>query len=89
VVWIRDALFAPTQALMTYFLAVNDRIFVFLLLACSALQAVLIVLRHGTIADVVQAVIISIGLMLVTLMALFMVRVRSEQVGVRTNILRV
>lgn len=82
-------LFAPTQALMTYFLAVNDRIFVFLLLACSALQAVLIVLRHGTIADVVQAVIISIGLMLVTLMALFMVRVRSEQVGVRTNILRV
>ncbi len=71
-------LFAPTQALMTYFLAVNDRVFAFIVLACSALQAFLIIVRHQTLTDVVQAVIISIAWMLVALLALFIIRTRRS-----------
>ncbi len=79
-------LFAPTQALITYFLAVNDRIFAYLVLACSALQAGLIIMRHGSVAEIVQAVIISISCMLVALLVLFTVRVRSEQARTRVAV---
>lgn len=72
-------LFAPTQALMTYFLAVNERMFTIVVLACSLLQGALIVLRHQTIGEIVQAVVISIAWLLVMLLALFVARTRHPR----------
>ncbi len=69
-------LFAPTQALMTYFLAINDRIFAAIVLVCCAIQATLIVARHQSVADIVQAVIVSIATLFVTLLVLFAARAR-------------
>jgi len=71
-------LFAPTQALMTYFLAINDRIFAVIVLACCAIQATMIVLRHQSVGDIVQAVIVSITPLFVILLALFVVRARRH-----------
>ncbi len=64
-------MFALAQPLGTYFLAIGNRLYGFVVLACCAIQGVLIVLRHGTLIQIVQAVIVSHTLLFVLLVGLF------------------
>jgi len=71
-------MFALAQALITYFLSVNDRLFVVSALAAWVLQAALIVERHDSIAEFVQAMVIANGVLLLGLGIQFAVFVRRE-----------
>jgi hypothetical protein len=71
--------FAPAQALITYFLAVNNRLVGPGMLACCALQGILIVLRHQTIGQLVEAVILAHAVLLLFTLALFIVHARQSQ----------
>jgi O-antigen/teichoic acid export membrane protein len=71
--------FAPAQALITYFLAVNNRLFGPGMLACGTLQGILIVLRHQTIGQLVEAVILAHAVLLLFMLALFVVHTRQSQ----------
>jgi len=64
-------MFALAQPLGTYFLAIGNRLYGIVVLACCAVQAALIVLRHGTLIQIVQAVIVSHTLLFVLLVGLF------------------
>jgi O-antigen/teichoic acid export membrane protein len=72
-------MFAPAQALITYFLAVNNRLFGPAMLACCALQGILIVLRHQTIGQFVEAVILAHAVLLLFMLALFIVHTHQSQ----------
>lgn len=67
-------LLAQAQALIYYFLATGERIFVLILLVCCALMPALIALHHQTVAEIVQAVVSANGLLFVLLLALFVLR---------------
>jgi O-antigen/teichoic acid export membrane protein len=71
--------FAPAQALITYFLAVNNRLVGPGMLACCALQGILIVLRHQTIGQLVEAVILAHAVLLLFTLALLIVHARQSQ----------
>jgi O-antigen/teichoic acid export membrane protein len=72
-------MFAPAQALITYFLAVNNRLFGPGMLACGTLQGILIILRHQTIGQFVEAVILAHAVLLMFMLALFVVHTRQSQ----------
>ena len=72
-------MFAPAQALITYFLAVHNRLFGPGMLACCALQGILIALRHQTIGQLVEAVILAHAVLLLFMLALFAVHARQNR----------
>jgi len=66
-------LLAMAQALINYFLSIGSRLFVIAVGACCALQAVLIVVRHASVAQFVQDVVIANGLLFAILFVLLFV----------------
>ncbi len=64
-------MFALAQPLGTYFLAIGNRLYALVILACCAVQAILVVLRHDTINQIVQAVIVSHTLLFVALFVMY------------------
>jgi O-antigen/teichoic acid export membrane protein len=72
-------LLAVAGIVMTYFLAVGSRAFVLPLLSCCMLQAALIVVRHSTASQLVQAVVTANAVLVITLLVLIVVRMRWDQ----------
>jgi O-antigen/teichoic acid export membrane protein len=69
---------AGAQVLVTYLLAIGSRIGVLTVFLACSLEAVLIVLRHATISQLAQAVLIADGALL---LALLLVAVRCKDVS--------
>jgi len=76
---------ALAQTLISYFLSIGSRLFVIAVVACCVFQATLIVVRHATVADLVQAVVIANTVLFIVLFATFIARARF---AVTTLILR-
>jgi len=76
-------MFALAQPLGTYFLAIGNRVFALVVAACCVVQAILIVPRHSTINEIVQAVIVSHTMLFILLLALFVFYMsRNRQLSV-------
>jgi O-antigen/teichoic acid export membrane protein len=71
-------LLAQAQVLTVYFLSVGHRFFVLFLLASCGVQFVLVAASHQTIEQIVRAVLVANGLLLVLLLATFALHVRSR-----------
>ena len=67
---------ALAQTLITYFLSIGSRLFVIAVVACCVFQAVFIIARHATVAQLVQAVVIANTVLFVGLLATFVGRAR-------------
>jgi O-antigen/teichoic acid export membrane protein len=67
---------ALAQTLISYFLSIGSRLFVVAVVSCCVFQATLIVVRHATVEDLVQAVVIANTVLFVVLFASFIARAR-------------
>ncbi len=81
-------LLAVAQVLIIYFLAIGNRILVLILLLSCTLQIELIVWHHATIAQVVQAVIVTNAVLLLALLITFGLEILRTQAssGFRCNL---
>jgi O-antigen/teichoic acid export membrane protein len=69
-------LLSLAQVLVYYFLATDERLFVLTLLISGGLQGVLMVIRHHSVGQIVQASVIANGVLVLAMFALFVTRVR-------------
>lgn len=74
-------LLAVAQVLIMYFLAISSRVFVLIIFLACALQIGLIVWHHTSIAQLVQAVIITNVILVLALLIAFGLRIRKTLVG--------
>jgi O-antigen/teichoic acid export membrane protein len=72
-------LLAVAGILMVYFLAVGNRTFVLILVFCCVLQAALIVVRHSTASQLVQAVVTANAVLVIMLLVMVAVRMRWDR----------
>jgi hypothetical protein len=66
-----------SQVFIYYFLSIDGRLFMVILLACGGLQGLLFVVRHNSVAQLVQASVVANALMAVALGALCIVSLRT------------
>jgi O-antigen/teichoic acid export membrane protein len=72
-------LLALAQPFAGYFLATGNRMFVCIVASCGVLQGVLIAMRHTTVAEIVQAVIIGNAMLFTALLVAFAVHMRGDR----------
>lgn len=72
-------LLAVAQVLIYYFLAMDDRLPTLTLFGASALQVLLFASRHQTVGQLVEAVMVTNGVLVIVLLEMFARRVRQTQ----------
>jgi O-antigen/teichoic acid export membrane protein len=64
------------QPFAGYFLATGNRMFISILASCGALQGLLIAMRHNTVEEIVQAVVIANAMLFIALLVAFATHMR-------------
>ncbi len=68
-----------SQVFIYYFLSIDGRLFMLVLLLCGGLQGLLFAIRHGSVAQLVQASVIANALMVMALGTLCVVSLRTAR----------